>query len=367
VQPRPQLKSYSRRIGESAIALVPDTGIEFTLEDPEGQVRALLDLLDGTRTVDELAVALAARWPELTTADVVQGVEILDGAGMLEDADAQTTLSSPQQERYFSNLAFFGTYSSLTRSRYSFQEQLCASRVLLLGVGGLGSTLLYNLAGLGVGYIRLLDYDTVELKNFARQFLYTEADIGRSKIERAAARARSFNSGLEITVVERRIEEPEDVSPLLQDVDLVLAAVDQPAQVREWVNDACTPAGVPFVTGGFQQARGMYWSVDPGRSACQACWRVASKREGVPSFEQPEPINRGIGPVASVLGSLVALEALRYLTRFAEPVSAGKIWLVDFASGQVEPAFEWPKLPDCPVCAPAGADHPQVAVAAQRG
>jgi molybdopterin-synthase adenylyltransferase len=337
-------------VGQGAITLRQDAGVDFAIEDPEGQVKALLDLLDGTRTIDEITSALAGRWPKLTSRDVGQGVGMLDEAGLLEDAAAETSLSHEQQERYFSNLSFFGTYSSLARCRYSFQEKLCRSHVALLGVGGLGSTLLYNLAGLGVGHITVLDFDTVELRNFARQFLYAEAEIGESKVERAAARARSFNSDLKVSVVERRIERPGDVSRLLENVDLVLAAVDQPADVRDWVNDACVPAGIPFITGSFHRGRGMYWSVDPGRSGCQACWRVGRLRDAPPAFEHRKQVNRGIGPVASLLGSLVALEALRYLTRFSEPISSGKLWLVDFGSGRIELAQEWPKLPDCPIC-----------------
>jgi molybdopterin/thiamine biosynthesis adenylyltransferase len=339
------------------IVLMPDPGVEFTLEDPDGQVKALLDHLDGPQTVESIATSLATRWPNLTADDVARGVLMLDEARLVEDAAANTRLSRKQQERYFSNLAFFGTFSSLRTSRFSFQERLLRSRVLLLGVGGLGSMLLYNLAGLGVRRITLLDHDRVELKNFARQFLYSESDIGHSKVERAAARARAFNSELETSTVERRISSPEDLQDLVSDVDLVLVAVDQPADVRSWANDACVRAGVPHVGGGFLRNRGMFWSVDPGRSACQACHRIAAARGGAPTYESPEPLNRGIAPVASLVGSLVALEGLRYLTRFAEPISAGRLWLVDFATGQLEVAQEWIRLANCPVCHSTSAER----------
>ncbi len=153
----------------------------------------------------------------------------------------------------------------------------------------------------------------------------------------------------------RRVQ--EDVAPLLPGADLVLSAIDQPPEVQEWVNDACVAAGVPFVTGGMQVGLGMYYTVLPGRSSCLAFWRSAEVPTGAPTAPgapvgRPERVNRGLGPVASLMGALIALEAVRYLTGFAPPVSAGKLWLVDFATGRSDVGYAWPRLPGCPVCGP---------------
>jgi molybdopterin/thiamine biosynthesis adenylyltransferase len=367
---RPRLKSFTRRVQNGEITLVRETGVEMTVPDPEGQVLALLELLDGGRTTDAVAAAMTERWPGLTPDDVAEGIADLDAAGLLEDAAAPSTLSAWQRERYASNLAFFGTYAGLNRSRDSYQAALRRAHVVLLGVGGLGSTLLLNLAGLGVGRVTALDCDRVELKNLARQFLYSEAEVGLPKLGRAVARARAFNSELRITPVERWVTGPEDLAPLLPGADLVLSAIDQPAEVQEWVNDACVPAGVPFIAGGMQVGRGVYYSVLPGQSSCLGCWRAADAAGGAPA-DLPQRVNRGIGPVASLMGALIALEAVRYLTGFAPPVSAGKLWLVDFATGQSDVGYAWPRLPDCPVCGSraqgeplAATPHPAVAGAA---
>jgi molybdopterin-synthase adenylyltransferase len=349
---RPCLKkSYTRLVANGEITLTRETGVEVTLPDPEGQVLSLLDLLDGRRTLDEVSQAMVGRWPGLTPEDVAEGIAALDESGLLEDAAAPTTLSPWQRERYSSNLAFFGTFADLTRSRDSFQMALRRAHVVLLGVGGLGSTLLLNLAGLGVGQVTVLDCDRVELKNLARQFLYSEAEVGQPKLGRAVARARAFNSEVRFTPVERWVTGPEDVAPLLPGADLVLSAIDQPTEVQEWVNEACVAAGVPFITGGMQVGRGMYYSVIPGQSSCLACWRGAEAPTIAPS-DRPERVNRGLGPVASLMGALIALEAVRYLTGFAPPVSAAKLWLVDFATGRADVGYAWPRLPDCPVCGP---------------
>jgi molybdopterin/thiamine biosynthesis adenylyltransferase len=353
---KPRLKSFSRLVTNDEIVLIRDKGVELTLPDSEGQVLMLLNLLDGTRSVREAAEAMTLHWPSLTLEDVVEGIIALDEATLLEDAAAHPGLSHWQQERYFSNLAFLGTFASLEKSRYSFQHTLRRSHVVLLGVGGLGSTLLYNMAGLGVGHVTALDCDRVELKNLARQFLYSEAEVGLPKLDRAVERAHSFNSEMRITPVEKRVSGPGDIAPLLPGADLVLSAIDQPVEVQDWVNQACVEAGVPFITGGIQVARGLYYSVYPGQSGCLACWQTLDERK-LGGAEQPisrDRINRGMGPVASLMGSLVALEAVRYLTGFAPPISTGKLWLTDFATGESGVAYEWEQLPDCPVCGREG-------------
>jgi molybdopterin/thiamine biosynthesis adenylyltransferase len=343
---RPRLKPFERRRAEGSIVLWRELGVEYVLSDASGQVDALLDLLDGTRTLAEVRDALAARWPELGAGDVADGLGLLDEAGLLENADAPTTLDGDARARYFSNLAFFSSFATLRVSRFSFQERLSRSHVLLLGVGGVGSTLLMNLAGLGVGRITAVDYDRVELKNFSRQFVYAETDIGSPKLERALARVRAFNSSLRIDGVERRIGAPEDVASLLPGVDLVLAVIDQPREVQDWVNEACVTAGVPYVAGGVMWARGTYYSVDPRRSACRGCWPIDAADVRAPG----ERLNRATGPAATLISSLIALEALRYLTRFAPPVAAGSVWLADFETGAVERSWSGDRAADCAVC-----------------
>jgi molybdopterin/thiamine biosynthesis adenylyltransferase len=350
---KPRLKSsYTRIKSEGEISLFREAGSWLSLPDPDGQLDALLDLLDGTHTTQAIAAAMAHRWPELTAAEVEEGIASLDEIGLLEDAAAASALTSWQEERYASNLAFFSTFAGLGHSRFEFQERLRRAHVVLLGVGGVGSTLLLNLAGLGVGRVTALDCDAVEGKNLTRQFLYTEAEIGQPKLAHAIARAQALNRELRIAGVERRVTGPEDIAPLLPNADLVLSAIDRPDEVQSWVNRECVAAGVPFITGGIQVARGGYYSVDPGRSGCVACWHAAAARAGneSPGSGGSEQVNRAIGPAASLVGGLIALEAVRYLTGFAPPVSAAKVWLVDLVTGEIGVGHEWSRLPDCPVC-----------------
>jgi len=356
----PKLKELTWERAADEIVVAFDPTEQLVLADPSGQVEALFGLLrEGTRDTDQLARELAGRYPDVTADEVESAIEALDELRLLDDAQ-RMPLPAAQAERYFSNLAFFDTFASLERPAEHFQQRLLDAHVVVLGAGGLGSTVLMNLAGLGVGRLTLLDDDLVEPRNFARQFLYAHADIGTSKVERAAARLEAFDPALRIRTVKSRVRGAAEVASLLDGADLLVTGIDRPTEVDLWVNEACLAAGVPYVRGAMLPTRVIYWSVDPGRSACYACALRAdaesaagSGTAGVARRLAPElpTINRGIGPVASLIGSLVAMEALRYLTGFAAPVAAGRFRLVDFRAGLAETEQPWPRDPDCAACA----------------
>jgi molybdopterin-synthase adenylyltransferase len=355
-----KLKELSwERVGDELVVAF-DPSEQLVLDDPSGQVEQLFGLLrEGTRDVTQLAAELGGRYPDLTATEVASAVEALDGLRLLDNATREP-LPAAQAERFFSNLAFFDTFATLDRSAEQFQRRLLNAHVVVLGAGGLGSTVLLNLAGLGIGRLTVLDDDLVEPRNFARQFLYTNTDVGAPKVERAAARLMAFNPALRVDTVNRRVGGPADVAPLLADADLLVTGIDRPDEVDAWVNEACLAAGVPYVRGGMLATRVVYWSVDPGRSACYSCALRADAAESAGSgtarvarrlVPTVPAVNRGIGPVASLIGSLVAMEALRYLTGFTPPVAAGRFRVVDFRGGVTEIEQPWPRDPDCMACA----------------
>ena len=188
----------------------------------------------------------------------------------------------------------------------------------MLGAGGLGSHVVQHLVGLGIGRLTIVDYDVVDTRNFARQFTYTPAQLGMSKVEQVANWVRSFDPAVCVRPRHLRIESADMVTALLDGVDLVVAAIDQPEGVDLMVNQACVAAGVPYIRGGLAYLQGVYWSVDPGRSACRQCLETRRTREiethesaqrTWPEILRRERVNRAIGPVAGMLGSLVAMEA----------------------------------------------------------
>lgn len=357
--PRPRLKTMTCVVRDDLVVASLDPRHRVELADPQGHVRRLLTLLaEGSRTPAELAAALG-----VPDAEVADALRALDGMRWLDDADAENTFDEARRERFYSNLAFLRGFSDLSRSAESMQQRLARAHVLVLGVGGLGSAVVQHLVGLGVGRLTLLDFDVVAVRNFARQFTYTPAAVGLSKVEQVAAWVAAFDPAVAVRPVHARVTGPDDVAALLDGVDLVVSAIDQPDEVDQWVNRACVPAGVPFIRGGLAHLQGLYWSVEPGRSACRECLETHRRQEVEaaggehvvtwPSLLRAERVNRAIGPVAGLLGGLVGMEALRYLTRFTEPVSGGTYHLVDFTGACHITTDAWPRDPDCPICAKA--------------
>lgn len=359
----PQLKSFSWVSANGSLILTRDAGLEIVIDEPPSILDEMLGLLDGTRTIASISVLLSSRGAGTITSEGVRSVvEQLDSVGALEDAAASTELSTQEQERYESNLNFFSSFATLSHSRYDYQQAMCKARVLLLGAGGIGSTVLSNLAGLGVGFVRLVDNDIVELKNLSRQFLYTEGDIGEKKVHQAARRAKELNSQVIIEPIHTRIASSEDLASMTDDVDIVISTIDEPEQSGVWVNQAIVQAQLPLVIGGVWARRAQYMAVSPGNSGCLECLTITQASEIGTVRRNGERVNRGIGPVTGVVAGLMTAEALRFVTGFSEPVAAGRMWIIDVFDGRVEVAGEWSRSPSCRVCGTSPARAPRESV-----
>jgi molybdopterin-synthase adenylyltransferase len=337
-----------------------------TLADPDGRIEELLRLLSvAAHTPETLAAGLARRFTDISADDLEEGICGLDGLGMLEDAAQADSLTRWQQERYFTNLVFFQSFATLGHSKEEMQQRLLAANVLILGVGGLGSMVLMHLVGAGVGRFTLLEHDVVEERNFSRQFIYRHADIGRAKVERASEWVREYSPSTEVRALNRLITSSRDVAELLDGTgtDLVISAVDTPPlEIGPWVNRACVEADVPHIRGGMG-VQSHYVSVDPGRSPCVECNQLVMQEEQDDPgevgakwrlFQRLSLVNRGVGPIAGQIGALMAMEALRYLTGFAEPVAAGVIHSFDLSEGGAETVTPWDRHAGCPACRVAG-------------
>jgi len=369
----PRLKGVVwQRVGEQ-LRVVYDIRDHFVLPDPDGRIEMLLELLaEGGRSLPELADAFARRGSPVPERDLAGAVELLDAHRLLEDGRRLGRIDPGGRERYFSNLAFFESFATLARSREDYQLALREAHVLVLGTGGLNSSTIPHLCGLGVGRLTLLDRDTVELRNFARQYLYRHADLGARKVSVAADWVREFDPSIKVEALDTGVDSAEQVGELVDRFtpDVVMSGIDSPAEVDRWVNDACVGRGVPYVRGGMYVTQGLVWSVDPGASGCRSCLpagddvedpdsREAGQREAIALFGDKPRTNRGIGPVAGLLGALCAFEVLSYLTRFEPPAYAGWPVIIDFSDGcATRRADPWPRSPTCPACG-SGPELPQ--------
>ncbi|MET7328376.1 ThiF family adenylyltransferase [Nonomuraea sp. NPDC005650] len=339
--------------GEELLVLTDPREV-LTLGDEDGQVAALFAALgDGPCTVSELQGRLAAAGVHRGEGDVRAAVEALDALGLVE-CESDRTLGDPGlDDRHHSNLAFFGAFARFDRPRSDFVGSLRRSHVLVLGVGGAGSSLVQCLAGLGVGRLTLVDRDDVESRDFAGQFLYHHADLGRPKVECAAEWVRAYDPRIEVRAVDRWITCPDDLKDLVDGADLVAGGLDGPPEAHLWANEAAVRAGVPLVVGGMTGSQITYYSVDPGRSPCVQCdWNGRPTPGGFVERNRAKLMiqNAPIGPLAMQVGSLIAYEAMRYLTGFEAPRAAGTFVKLDLRDGLVPDRRPFTADPDCPVC-----------------
>jgi adenylyltransferase/sulfurtransferase len=223
------------------------------------------------------------------------------------------------------------------------QERLLQSRVLVVGLGGLGCPAALYLAAAGVGTLLLADGDAVELANLQRQIAHGDADIGRNKAESAAAAIAALNPGVAVEVIPQQLAEA-DMLPLVARANLVVDATDNfPARFA--LNRACIAAGVPLVSAAAVRTEGQLSVFDPVRGG--PCYRCLYPDTGaVTALSCSE--SGVLAPVVGVLGSLQAMEALKILAGYGEPLR-GKLLLLDLLSMDIR-LLTLPPRADCPDC-----------------
>lgn len=334
------------------------------IPDPDGSIRRLLDLMDGTRTVTDLYRLLALDHPKVSQEDVVNAVQQFDQAGFLLNAAATADgiLGNYETARWERNINFFGSYARLSDNCYQLQARLRDCRVALLGLGGLGTHVLLDLAAMGIGYVRAMDFDRVEMSNLNRQILYRDADLGKPKIGLAIGRVREFNPVIQIEPVTRRINSTEDALAVIGGTDIIISVIDRPnAEIRRWVNEACIHHGVPLLTGGLEAQRAVYYTMIPGQTGCVECWRAQVLSEDpVSAALLEERRARRIGgdnaafcPLVSMATGFLTGELARLVTGIAPPIAAGRLMELRFSDYQLNESERWERRADCAVCGTA--------------
>ncbi len=245
---------------------------------------------------------------------------------------------------------------SSTSSRYSRQERfspmgtegqsrLGSARVLICGCGALGTVIAERLARSGVGHLRIVDRDWVELSNLQRQTLFCEQDAvqARPKAVAAAQALQSMNSEI---VVEPIVEDVSyhNIESLASDCDLILDGTDN-FETRFLINDYCVKHGVPWIHGGCLGASGQVMSILPGDTACFRCLVPE-----LPAREALETCDSAgvLGPAVGLIACLQAAEALKILSGNAAAVCRGLIvidsWNTDFR------VISLPRNGECKAC-----------------
>lgn len=193
------------------------------------------------------------------------------------------------------------------------QARLLAGRVLIVGAGGLGSPAALYLAAAGVGTIGLADGDVVDLTNLQRQIAHATADVGRRKVESAAAKCRAINPDVTVRLHPAHLT-ADNALELLKDYDFVIDGTDNFA-AKFLVADACHFGGKPYSHAGILRFEGQAMTVIPGQSGCYRClFREPPPVGAVPSCSQAGVL----GVLAGIIGTIQAAEAVKYVLGVGE-------------------------------------------------
>ncbi len=230
------------------------------------------------------------------------------------------------------------------------QQALKAATVAVVGLGGLGAPAALYLAAAGVGRLRLIDDDAVALSNLQRQILYRSADVGAAKVARAKDALRALNANVEIEAHSERLTDA-NAHALLKDATLVLDGTDS-FETRFAVNAACHALGVPLISGAVGRWDGQLATFKSGltkgkpRAARLPCYRCFVPE--APPESEPCSLVGVVGALTGVIGTMMALEAIKEITRAGDSL-AGRLLIYDALAAEPR-IVKLPADPACPVC-----------------
>lgn len=223
------------------------------------------------------------------------------------------------------------------------QQALLASRVVIVGAGGLGGPVGLYLAAAGVGHITLIDDDTIDLSNLQRQIQFETAEIDQEKAVVMAERLKGINPDITLKPIVSRLT-PKNAADLLEGHDLIIDGVDD-FGARFAINDAALELKTPLVSGALGRFQGQVSAhKSNGDGPCYRCL-VPDIPPGAETCSEVGIV----GALAGIIGSVMALEAIKIITGAGEPLF-GRLWLYDGLKAEAR-TITLPRDPHCTACA----------------
>ena len=245
----------------------------------------------------------------------------------------------------------FSRQVMLEQIGYQGQLLLKNSTVCVVGVGGLGNPITSRLAAMGVGKLRIVDRDVIELSNLHRQTMFDEDDVGQVKVEVAAKKLKKINPQVEIEALPVSVNDYTALD-VIEGCDVVVDALDS-VNARYSLNKACVEKNIPFVTGAAVGVTGQVFTVMPKKTACYHCLFPALDEDAMPTCSI-----EGVHPsILSVIGGLEVHEAVDVLIGKI-PKSSEKFLSIDLENLEFS-SVKMFKQEECSVCG-SGKKHEQV-------
>ncbi|WP_164173608.1 molybdopterin-synthase adenylyltransferase MoeB [Ruminococcus flavefaciens] len=246
-------------------------------------------------------------------------------------------LTDQQLERYSRHI-------TLKEIGVKGQKKLLAANVLIIGAGGLGAPAAMYLAAAGVGTIGIADCDNVELSNLQRQIIHTTDDVGKSKVQSAAETLKALNPDVEVITYHEYVNS-KNIAAMIADYDFIIDGADN-FPTKFLINDACVLGRKPFCHAGILRFEGQLMTYVPDKGPCYRCiFEAPPPNDAVPSCREAGVI----GAMAGIIGSMQALEAVKYITGQGQLLT-GSMLIFDGLK------MEWRKVklpkrvPTCPIC-----------------
>jgi adenylyltransferase/sulfurtransferase len=232
---------------------------------------------------------------------------------------------------------------------YQGQLKLKNAKVCVVGVGGLGNPITTRLTAMGVGTLRIVDRDVIELSNLHRQTMFDEDDIGQVKVEVAAKKLQKLNPDCKIEALAVSVNDYTALE-VIEGCDVVVDALDS-VNARYALNKACVKFGIPFVTGAAVGVSGQIFTILPGTSACYHCMFPALDEESMPTCSI-----EGVHPsILSIVGGIEVSEAVKVILG-KKPSLSDKILHVDIENLDFTSTRTF-RAEECPVCGSGKAEE----------
>lgn len=246
-------------------------------------------------------------------------------------------LSSKDLDRYSRQIM-------LEEIGYQGQLKLQNATVCVVGVGGLGNPITTRLVAMGIGKLRIVDRDVVELSNLHRQTMFDEYDVGQIKVEVAARKLQKLNSNVKVEALAVSVNDYTALD-VVEGCDVVIDALDS-VNARYALNKACVEKNIPFVTGAAVATSGQVFTVLPKKSACYFCRFPGTLDEDL----MPTCSIEGVHPsILSVVGGIEVSEAVRIIVG-KKPILLDHQLSIDLDNLTFEHTTTLPRQEDCPVC-----------------
>jgi molybdopterin-synthase adenylyltransferase len=268
-------------------------------------------------------------------------------ATMLEEGDSVyvlpavaggTNLTNEEIQRYSRQLM-------LEEIGFEGMEKLRSSKVCIVGAGGIGNPVITQLAAMGIGRLRIVDRDVIEVTNLHRQHLYTDDDIGRVKVEVAADRLHKLNPSVEIEPIPTSVTQ-YSAENIVKGYDIVIDALDS-VDARYALNDACIKHNIPLIYAGAIGTTGSISTILPNKSACLRCMFPELNEE-----EMPACSTEGVHPsILYLVAGVQVSEAVKVIIG-QQPALENKLLYIDLSELSFD-KIQMFRQDDCPTCGTA--------------